>query len=718
MVTTYDVRSRSEIVDVLRGLGKPRSGRLRVFRGQTREHRQPKTGRPSVVPTLLREGARPYDPGWLMVTARILAVEAKQDITPETTAVYAPALIQHYGPGSSYVDVTSNIDIALWFALHVWHQRWFADMLVDVTQLVWTRHFNTAWYTPLGSRSTDDDCPVVYVFDLEPWDGRVVPEHAQLIDLLQLPVAPWLLAAAARLKVQDAALAYVSADGPNGPDLGDEVRAVIRLAADFDEETAPIAMRPVREMFPGPQADACYRQLLALPAQLRFDPIRLEHPLDIPWYLTAEPNVWQAPNSNVLGAGTYAAPAVSNNPYAGDEAWSREIDDFVAHSASLDPPVYHAFLSSEGPAERSAHGTVELRGQSYRFEEATPFLLESTVYLTTPDVASSMQRRFWIESALHLGIADSIAGRRTDSVYVEFSALDSTYPRRDEADDRTFNVPRAVWIVRREPDYSVRLYMVDESGPLDFAVQLHFNSATGRYEWTDQRSEATREAIRAQGQDPDTPFLIALKALFVGLTLLRDLSPGFKPPVIHHSGFEVVYQGTPMSILFPPGELEPQRAVVVAEAGAPPYLIPGALDGSPYARGSAAEWSGPTRPDGDEASREAIERYFDQVNDPYYRIYIGLSLAELNAFLGRFQRAREVVESAIAAARTVGVFPYLQDELLLLHGKICASLGDREAACRSLRAVREVLRGRRSLDDKETTRLQQASTLLATLSCE
>src|SRR4051794_41072541 len=40
--------------------------------------------------------------------------------------------------------------------------------------------------------------------------------------------------------------------------------------------------------------------------------------------------------------------------------------------------------------------------------------------------------------------------------------------------------------------------------------------------------------------------------------------------------------------------------------------------------GSATEWSGPTRRDGNEASREAIERYFDGLTDPYYCMYAAL----------------------------------------------------------------------------------------------
>jgi hypothetical protein len=311
-----------------------------------------------------------------------------------------------------------------------------------------------------------------------------------------------------------------------------------------------------------------------MPAQVRFGPIRLEHPLEILWYLAEEPNLWQLPHIAIHGAGSYEEPAVIELKNAKDRQapWLREIYEYAAHSTSLHPPLLHAYLTSEGAETSEPTGGIELGGQLYRFCEATPFLLESTVYLTTPDVSSSMGRCFWIESALHLGIADSIAGRRTDSVYVEFSTLDFVYPR-DPIDLGMSGVPRAVWIVRRELEYAVRLYLYGPTGPFHYVVQLRFNPESGKYEWHDHRPTAVRPAIRGQGQDPDAPFLQALKALFVVLTLLRDTSPGFKPPVIHHSGSDIVYKGKPMRILVPPGELEPQRAAV-NRPNTEPYLIP------------------------------------------------------------------------------------------------------------------------------------------------
>src|SRR6266851_3151634 len=101
---TTIVHSLEDIKAVLKGLGDPADGRVRVFRGQTREFKDPQ-GEPCLLPALSRRSGSPmYDPAWLGAMTAFAAREVMPDLTPdfETGQVWGPALVQHYGPGSLY----------------------------------------------------------------------------------------------------------------------------------------------------------------------------------------------------------------------------------------------------------------------------------------------------------------------------------------------------------------------------------------------------------------------------------------------------------------------------------------------------------------------------------------------------------------------------------------------------------------------------------------
>ena len=46
-----------------------------------------------------------------------------------------------------------------------------------------------------------------------------------------------------------------------------------------------------------------------------------------------------------------------------------------------------------------------------------------------------------------------------------------------------------------------------------------------------------------------------------------------------------------------------------------------------------------------------LERFFPLVKEPHYRAAAGAELAALNAYVGRFDRAHEVLETALEASR-------------------------------------------------------------------
>lgn len=115
----YYVGSMGELYYVLEGLGPPMPETKRVFRGQTRQYLRT-TGHPSLLPAASRPGFnRTLDPGWTF-TASVLAsaLQLPQGGGSNDTFVWVPALLQHYGFGSYYLDVSADPLVALWFSLH------------------------------------------------------------------------------------------------------------------------------------------------------------------------------------------------------------------------------------------------------------------------------------------------------------------------------------------------------------------------------------------------------------------------------------------------------------------------------------------------------------------------------------------------------------------------------------------------------------------------
>ena len=119
-------QSFSELVEILKKLPEPADGCVRVYRGQTREYLD-KNGDPKLLPALYRRGGQHmYDPSWLGTMTLFVAQKALSVIGVDyaSAQLWAPALVQHYGPGSHYLDVTRDIEVALWFSLHKYHELW------------------------------------------------------------------------------------------------------------------------------------------------------------------------------------------------------------------------------------------------------------------------------------------------------------------------------------------------------------------------------------------------------------------------------------------------------------------------------------------------------------------------------------------------------------------------------------------------------------------
>jgi FRG domain len=108
-ITTY-----RHLREHLSKLGDPPTGYVRVYRGQTKDYG-------SLLPSGLRSGTARRDPVWhywSALASRELLGAPDRLVSSEAEAVWIEAIAQHYGPGSTFLDVTRSLDVALWFALH------------------------------------------------------------------------------------------------------------------------------------------------------------------------------------------------------------------------------------------------------------------------------------------------------------------------------------------------------------------------------------------------------------------------------------------------------------------------------------------------------------------------------------------------------------------------------------------------------------------------
>ena len=625
-----DVDSLDALLDEIKRMGDPAPGDARVFRGQTREYLD-REGQPMLLPSLSRRSGAPmYDPAWLgmMMAAAMPGNRSGYDF--ETMQVWSPALVQHYGPGSHFLDVTHDLDTALWFCSHRYHERW---ILLEAGKNAF--QYAVAWSSDVPAVRDPAASPAVYVFDVKPWNGVARPAHGELVDLRELEPDGRLVALAARLRAQSGALLFANPAAEGGPDLRPKVSLRLRLGPQFD--IATIADRKwVGDIYPDPADDPFYRALLAFPAYMRFDPPRMEQPLAIPFQLTRALPVQGSPNVKVLGGtGEYGAPyrvmLASKGP---DRHVVSQIQDYVNLGSRMKPPLVHAFLLESGEPD------VELNGERFALADALALFPETPLWRFTPGATSANERRAWLECALPLGIADRIEGRSTSSVYMEMSPLDIMTPG-EPADEEML---RAVWVVRQGNDYVVRQFR-KAADVYTVTLRHRYNETTGSFELVD--------AIDAKG-DANIAGLVAssLKLLFLTRTVLRDLSPGYKPPPTYSLRID--------DTLIPYPLLEPQLALprVVTQ----PYIVPKALDGSRYLRASGGPRETRNVPDDPAEAHRELERYFPLVTAPAWRAFAAAELARLSALLGHGAQAIEMVGVAEALARSERI-PQLQEQV-------------------------------------------------------
>jgi hypothetical protein len=188
-----------------------------------------------------------------------------------------------------------------------------------------------------------------------------------------------------------------------------------------------------------------------------------------------------------------------------------------------------------------------------------------------------------------------------------------------------------------------------------------------------------------------------IKALFVILTILRDLSPGFKPPVIFMSRIRLKNSQKEITVAQPGSVLEPASGQLEPCAGSD-FFRPKAIDGSIYARGAVHMPDELLAPKPLRDRTNAYHDAFWAVPEPFYRSSVGPTVAEHLGYLKDYEEALRVVKETQRCAANVEL-DFMETFLEVIEVRCLLSLRriDEAKPIISRATERETKRGRAEL---------------------
>lgn len=240
---------------LIQDLPPPTPGYKRVFRGQTNNF-------PEMLSSTCRPDATTKGFLWKLALTKIKEIHEHHQNSTESAMNYImnfstwfEALIQHYGPGSPYLDITSSIEVALWFALNevkiTMQDFWNFEMGHPRIPM----QFPTLYFYPKVHGSS-----WFYVLDVPLWNGESLPKHGELVDLSEGPV---FVTSCSRVQRQEGGLVYGDKE-TNGGDLS------CFYACDPIEISRPFSGTTLIDenyayFFPPPNKDEWFERLLKAP---------------------------------------------------------------------------------------------------------------------------------------------------------------------------------------------------------------------------------------------------------------------------------------------------------------------------------------------------------------------------------------------------------------------------------------------------------------------
>ncbi len=466
------LRTLEEILNKLVQLKPPREGCVRVFRGQARPYEK-------MLATEFRKRVR-RSHMWAVAIANNLRDVGGDPNLPDSGLVWIPAILQHYGPGTAYLDVTHSIEVAIWFALYEPHFH--------------IEHGGTEWPQTVSVESSfctysrsEAECGWLYVFDVPAGDPRK-PYGGTLIDLRV--DAPTEFASSGRVQKQEACLITCPSDNADA-DLC-HLFACDPIPVSWPMADAELLSKGVSSLFPYPSADHWYDRLLRMPSFCQLDrdkaSVVVRHALDITCYYECD----------------------------------RDIDQYMKTFRLYAPTPFGAFLS-EYEDERVVQSRVQ---ESIRtsVRDSYQILVESPILSSLPPI------ELWNESLLAEDVPLAIELRKPSqtvnlrSVFIEFSPLEYSSAEFQNIAGCNGEVLRAAHVYRKDHfSYKFSLFVQNLSGHAITSTpwfRTYFSERLARFMF-ECKELGIKDCLLA-----DYPCFA--KPFFGCLQILRELSPELK----------------------------------------------------------------------------------------------------------------------------------------------------------------------------------------------
>ena len=482
------ITTLAQLQSAIASLPPVTAGKLRVFRGQTKDYSKMQ---PASYRTPLSSRAI-----WHIYSRYLIAKNDEQHIdrvraSKEMTIqeLWVEALAQHYGSGSSYLDVTHSMESAAWFALHKGTSiteicpfptevpPWFSQ---DTHTLTWVSY----------ARASQPGC--IYAFDIDPWDGRDSDHFPPPLTLVDLSDAPAFVQSP-RMLAQVGCL--VATGNGDGYDLRCHRVAGTPLEVAWPMEGSSFVQKTVEEMFPSPAVDPWFRKFLSMPHVPEVDAggkLLLSRPLPVT---------------------LYRGETEEYNALIKRTQWF------------LDPPL---ILDTLQHIQVNASASKDDYLQEVVISGATPLLIEAPLVKGFPSASSGL----WNHELLVSDLSETAAvwfNQQKESgevslanVLVQLSALEQTWDTGDIAHSLG-RITRGLWLAHQGASFVAA--EVTQEFPLKRidvqpAINFRLDAVRRRLVYRVVGTEGAWMDLSTQGE--------MARTIFVTLFLLRALSPRLK----------------------------------------------------------------------------------------------------------------------------------------------------------------------------------------------
>jgi len=462
-------------------------GKVRVFRGQTAKY-------PTITPAVYRRHI-PSNGVWVNYSRCLLddikndhALRHPADEELRVQALWLEAVAQHYGSGSSYLDVTHDMECAAWFALHEGKpvgesslgaaKSVMSDFTADAHWFAYSRTSNPGY---------------LYAFDVDVWDQiSITPSDLALVDLSNAPEpfrTPRMLAQRG---------CVIHAEASKKHDLLGRAVEGTPIEIRWPMTGSEIIQRTVEQMFPGPSIDQWYRRFLMAP----LSPVISDSKLML---------------KRLLPVTLYVGETDAYNSALTDAEWA------------IDPPLLHMLLQNL---------PITTAPEIAAIRTATPVVLEGAYRYITPRVDSTL----WNHELLISDLCDSVStysvsGSKQsevwawekvgevplDNVLFQFSPLEEVFWERTLGNREPRRLTRGLWLRRTKESCVAALVVQDYPSPnleVQHPVELRYDGSKRRimYKPIGENAEwASLSSARALA-----------KVIFIALHLQRAMNPLLK----------------------------------------------------------------------------------------------------------------------------------------------------------------------------------------------